>query len=67
MKASEIRELTVEELRDKLEQEKTNYNLLRINHKMSQIENPIQLRNMRKTIARLNTELTNKLNESTAN
>lgn len=67
MKASEIKELTVGEIKDKLVEEKTNYNLLKINHRMSQIENPIQLRSMRKTIARLNTELTKKVNESKAN
>ncbi|AFL96673.1 50S ribosomal protein L29 [Ornithobacterium rhinotracheale] len=66
MKASDIKELTVEELRDKIAEEKANYDLLKINHGMSPIENPIQLRNLRKTIARLNTELTKKLNESQA-
>lgn len=64
MKASDIRELTVEDIQAKLEEEKANYEKLRISHKMAQIENPIQLRNMRKTIARLNTELTNKLTEA---
>lgn len=66
MKASDIKELTVEELRDKIAEEKANYDLLKINHGMSPIENPIQLRNLRKTIARLNTELTKKLSESQA-
>lgn len=64
MKASEIRELTIEDIQAKLEEEKANYDKLRINHKMAQIENPIQLRFLRKTIARLNTELTKKLTES---
>ncbi|MRI62910.1 50S ribosomal protein L29 [Ornithobacterium rhinotracheale] len=66
MKASDIKELTVEELRDKIAEEKANYDLLKISHGMSPIENPIQLRNLRKMIARLNTELTKKLNESQA-
>lgn len=66
MKASDIKELTVEELRDRIAEEKANYDLLKINHGMSPIENPIQLRNLRKTIARLNTELTKKLSESQA-
>ncbi|MBV7440649.1 50S ribosomal protein L29 [Weeksellaceae bacterium TAE3-ERU29] len=67
MKASDIKELTVEELRDKIAQEKANYGLLKINHGMSPVENPIQLRYKRKTIARLNTELTKRLNESQEN
>ena len=47
-----------------LAEEKANYEKMRINHKMAQNENPIQLRFMRKTIARLNTELAKKLTES---
>ncbi|MRJ08328.1 50S ribosomal protein L29 [Ornithobacterium rhinotracheale] len=66
MKASDIKGLTVEELRDKIAEEKANYDLLKISHGMSPIENPIQLRNLRKMIARLNTELTKKLKESQA-
>ncbi|MDG4946260.1 50S ribosomal protein L29 [Weeksellaceae bacterium KMM 9713] len=64
MKASDIKELTVEDIQAKLEEEKANYEKLRISHKMAQIENPIQLRYMRKTIARLNTELSRKLTEA---
>ena len=64
MKASDIRELTVEDIQAKLAEEKANYEKMRINHKMAKNENPIQLRFMRKTIARLNTELAKKLTES---
>lgn len=64
MKASDIKELTVEDIQEKLVEEKANYEKLRINHKMAHIENPIQLRYMRKTIARLNTELSKKLTEA---
>lgn len=64
MKASDIKELTVEEIQQKIQEEKANYDLLKISHGMSPIENPIQLRSMRKVIARLNTELTKKLNVS---
>lgn len=64
MKASDIRDLTVEDIQAKLVEEKANYEKLRINHKMAHIENPIQLRYMRKTIARLNTELSKKLTEA---
>lgn len=64
MKAADIRDLTVEDIKAKLEEELASYDRLRINHKMAQIENPIQLRSMRKTIARLNTVLTEKLTEA---
>ncbi|MXV39290.1 50S ribosomal protein L29 [Flavobacteriaceae bacterium Ap0902] len=64
MKASDIRELTVEDIRAKIQEEMANYDKMRISHKMAQIENPIQLRSMRKLIARLNSVLTEKLTES---
>lgn len=64
MKASDIRELSLEDIQAKLEEEKAAYEKLRLNHKMAQIENPIQLRYMRKTIARLNTALTDKMTEA---
>ena len=67
MKASDIKELTVEELRDRIAEEKASYGLLKINNGMSPVENPIQLRSRSKTIARLNTELTKRLNESQEN
>lgn len=64
MKASDIRELTVEDIQAKINEEKATYDRLKINHKMAQIENPIQLRAMRKSIARLNSVLTEKLTEA---
>ncbi len=67
MKAADIRELSVEDIKAKLEEEKSNYEKLKLSHKMAQIENPIQLRTMRRNIARLNTVLTNKLKQSQEN
>ena len=64
MKASDIRDLSLEDIQAKLQEEKAAYDKLRLNHKMAQIENPVQLRYMRKNIARLNTELTKKTAEN---
>lgn len=64
MSTLDIKELTVEEIKERIKEEKENYNLLKISHGMSPIENPIQLRAKRKIIARLNTELTSRLNVS---
>ena len=57
MKASELRELTTPELQDKLVDEKTSLAKLRLTHTVSQLENPIKLRDTRKDIARIETEL----------
>lgn len=57
MKAKEIVDLTTEEIQEKVAFEVENYNKLRLNHSISELENPMQLRELRKTIARLKTEL----------
>ncbi len=60
MKNSDIRDLSVEDLQEKLESLKKQYNDLKINHTVSPLENPIQLKTLRKTVARIATELTNR-------
>ena len=60
MKKADIKNLSAEELKTHLAEAQANYNKMRLAHKISPIENPIQIRDLRKTIARLNTELTNK-------
>lgn len=57
MKTSEIVELTLEELNDKLQVETESYDKLRMSHTVSSLENPMQIRQRRKTLARLKTEL----------
>lgn len=57
MKAVDIRNLSQEEVKAKLAETKAEYAILRLSHKVSPIGNPIQLREMRKTIARLLTAL----------
>lgn len=53
MKMSEIKELTTPEIVEKLEVLRKSYNLDRINHSVSPLENSASLRAQRKTIARL--------------
>ena len=60
MKNSEIREMSVEDLQEKLDALKKQYTDLKITHAVSPIENPIQLKSIRKTVARIETELTNR-------
>jgi len=60
MKQAEIKNLSVEDLKVQLADAKASYTKMKLAHKISPIENPIQIKDLRKTIARLNTELTNK-------
>jgi large subunit ribosomal protein L29 len=58
MKQSEIKEATTAELQEKLTESKKAYTDLKMAHTISPLENPIQLRNQRRSIARIATELT---------
>ncbi|MAX80833.1 MAG: 50S ribosomal protein L29 [Crocinitomicaceae bacterium] len=65
MKQSEIVQLTTDELVERIEGESSSLDTLKITHSVSQLENPMLIRQKRKTIARLNTELSKrKLNEN---
>ncbi len=57
MKQSDILELTDQELRDKLKSTEEEYSQLKLQHSISQLENPMRIRAMRKLIARLQTNL----------
>lgn len=57
MKNSEIKALSVEELTEKLTAEQDNFQKLNFAHAISPIENPMKIRQSRKLIARLQTEL----------
>jgi large subunit ribosomal protein L29 len=56
-KGQDLKDLTVQELQDKLGDERQNLHKLRFSHAVSPIENPMQLRFKRKDIARILTEL----------
>ncbi|MCC1484695.1 50S ribosomal protein L29 [Winogradskyella immobilis] len=60
MKQSEIKELSTAELQEKLSETKKSYTDLKMAHAISPLENPIQLRNVRRDVARIATELTNR-------
>ena len=57
MKNSEIRELTTPEILERLENEQSHLVSLKMNHKVSDLENPHQLTDSKRFIARLKTEL----------
>lgn len=58
MKQTEIKNLSVAELQEKLAQTQKAYQDLKMTHAISPIQNPLQIRSMRRTVARLATELT---------
>jgi len=57
MKQSEIKELSVAELQEKLSQTQKTYNDLKMAHSLSPIENPLQIRTVRRAVARIATEI----------
>jgi large subunit ribosomal protein L29 len=64
MKTSEIRELSVKEIEERIENEKNFIFRQNLNHAISPLDNPMKLRASRRNIARLNTILNQKKSES---
>jgi large subunit ribosomal protein L29 len=68
MKYAELKELTTEELRARLQEDKASLTKFKFGHAVSSLENPLKINALRKDIARLNTELTQrKLAAATSN
>jgi large subunit ribosomal protein L29 len=63
MKASELRELTVKELEEKIENEQSFLVKQRLSHAVSPLDNPLKIRDARKNVAKLKTVLSQKLKE----
>ena len=57
MKNAEIRDLSTAELQERINAEVTAYDQKRINHSITPSENPAQIRQQRRMIARMKTEL----------
>ncbi len=60
MKASEIREMSVAELRERIEVEKSNLDTMKINHSISPLEDTSKIKKTRKDIARMMSVLAEK-------
>jgi large subunit ribosomal protein L29 len=58
MKNQEIRDLSADQLKEQIAQERERLLRLKFAHAVSPIENPLRIRAARKQIARLLTELT---------
>lgn len=57
MKIEVIRELSTAELKERLDEERNHLTKLKISHAISPLDNPNKIREQRKTIARMLTEL----------
>ena len=57
MKIAEIREKATNELAERIQTEDANYNQMVLNHSISPLDNPAQIKQLRRTIARMKTEL----------
>ena len=57
MKKEEIKELSTQDLKDRLEQMEQEYAQLKINHSISPLDNPAKIIADRRMIARVKTEL----------
>ncbi len=57
MKIAEIREIATNELAERIQTEVANYNQMVLNHSISPLENPAQIKVLRRTIARMKAEL----------
>ena len=63
MKTTEIEKLSLEDLHDKLLDFQKQLSDLKMNHAVSPLGNPLQIKTVRKTIARLLTAISAKQNE----
>ena len=60
MKASEVREMSIADLRERIEIEKANLNTMKINHAISPLEDTSKIAKVRRDIARMMTILAEK-------
>lgn len=57
MKIAELKQLSTQELQEKLATSEQNLVKMKLNHAISPLDNPMQIKAARKDIARINTEL----------
>ncbi|MBO5500308.1 MAG: 50S ribosomal protein L29 [Bacteroidales bacterium] len=60
MKASEVREMSIADLRERIEAEKANLDTMKVNHTISPLEDTSKIAKARRDIARMMTILAEK-------
>ena len=58
MKNSEIKELSTKDIVERIDEEKARLLRFRLNHSITPLDNPNEIKNSRRLVARLKTELT---------
>lgn len=66
MKQDIVKDLTIDEVREKIKEERAAYRKMKLSHAVSPMENPMKMRSTRKAIARLETELKKRSLQNTA-
>jgi len=61
MKIKEVRELNTKELEERIDAEVASLNQKKINHSISPLDNPSLIKEQRRTVARLKTELNQRI------
>ncbi len=57
MKIAEIKEMATADLKERVAAEEANYNQMVLNHAVTPLENPAEIKHLRRTIARMKTEV----------
>ncbi len=57
MKIAEIKEMATADLKERVAAEEANYNQMVLNHAVTPLENPAEIKRLRRTIARMKTEV----------
>jgi len=60
MKTQEFKNLSIEELKDRIAEETAKLEQLKFNHSISPLDNPMSIKATRRNVARLKTVLTQK-------
>lgn len=63
MKQQEVIKLNIDELKEQLVEMKKKHSELKFAHSVSPLENPLQLKQIRRSIARILTEIKNRDNK----
>ena len=64
MKSSELIELTLKELNERLDNERDYLLRLRLNHAISPLDNPMKIREVRQNVAKIITEINKRKDQS---
>ena len=62
-----LNSLSIEELQEMLVNTQSELNKLKMNHKTAELENPLEIRFVRRNVARINTEIKKRQLQNTTN